>query len=178
VPRFGPTPRTKTAIDESRERKRKIIVMAHDSHPEWPWEKIARLVGYHPKTCQRIYREECNKSGGAKLIERRRKEHFKRTDRLFAFLEPYVYRPAETDGRVPPERMVNLLVKALALEAKNLGLPLAKPKASISPGNPSSAASDDDLPRSGRSIGPDQAPRRTPGEIRDLQARVNAIYGV
>jgi hypothetical protein len=123
-------------------------------------------------------REECNKSGGAKLIERRRKEHFKRTDQLLAFLEPYIFRPAETEDRVPPERAVNLLIKALALEAKNLGLPLSKPKPAVNQEKSASAAPDDSALSVERSSSANQAPRRTVGELHDLQARVNAIYGV
>jgi hypothetical protein len=87
------------------------------------WARISDISGYSQKSCERIFREERDRTASARLIQERREQLFERFDHLYNWLYEWAYDRTVASGNVPDRTSVDLLLRALNAEAKLLGLP-------------------------------------------------------
>jgi len=148
---------------QEREAKRKIIVHLR-GQLEWPWKQIAQYVGYHEKSCQKIFREECAKAEGSYVLEQQRKRFYKRLEEE---VYPRIWNLLESSHLVrgdPQVEVLKRLIEVVKFEAGTLGLgrqPSTRARKAPSPISESLAARD----------------RRFKDQIKQIDVRFNEIFG-
>src|SRR3974390_2062613 len=105
---------------KEREAKAEVIVRLR-SQLEWPWDKIAAYVGYHRKSCQRIFREACKRSDGSYVLEEERKRYFKLFDEAHELIDELLSSAFLVRGD-PRVAILKQKIDLLRLHATVLGL--------------------------------------------------------
>jgi AraC-like DNA-binding protein len=148
---------------QQRAAKRKIIVQLR-SQLEWSWKQIAQYVGYHEKSCQKIFRQECAKADGSYVLEQQRKRFYRRLDEeVYARIWELLEGPSLVRGD-PRVGILRQLIEVVKFEAATLGLgrqPSTRARKAPSPISESLAARD----------------RRLKDEIKQIDIRFNEIFG-